>query len=409
MPGGSLKIAAMNLEKSFEGVKVVDFSQGVAGPMCGLQLAQYGADVLKIEPIGEGDWGRGLGPRYGHFSALAVAVNRGKRSLAVDLKNPKGKEIVLKLIKEADVISHNYRPGVMERLGLDEEAVRKINPTVVYLTVEGFGSDGPYRDRPATDSILQGYTGFMNINRDKDGTPKLMLPYLTDYVTGLYAFQAVSTALFKRAMKGEGETICLSLLQSAAALQATKMIDVHIEGAGDVSGGVPMGTFQTKDGYMSINARRDYQFKALCKLIGREDMIDDSRYSSVKARFENEEEVLSIVKEAVCKRPTAEWSTLLTDADILNAPVNTYEDYYEDPHIKAVQTYTWMEHDELGRIPMTRIPALPPVDPNNAKSHSPHVGEHTQAVLKNLGYTDANIAALRDENAIGIYEKKLCD
>ena len=159
----------MSLEKSFEGIKVVDFSQGVAGPMCGLQLAQYGADVLKIEPVGEGDWGRGLGPRYGHFSALAVAVNRGKRSLAVDLKNAKGKEIVLKLVREADVISENYRAGVMDRLGFDPESVHAINPSVVYVTVEGFGKDGPYRDRPATDSILQGYSGFMNINRDKDG------------------------------------------------------------------------------------------------------------------------------------------------------------------------------------------------------------------------------------------------
>lgn len=399
------KYWAMNIEKSFDGLKVVDFSQGVAGPMCGLQLAQYGADVLKIEPIGDGDWGRGLGPRYGHFSALAVAVNRGKRSLAVDLKNPKGKEIVLKLIEKADVVSENYRAGVMERLGFDEKTVREINPTVVYLTVEGFGKDGPYRDRPATDSILQGYTGFMNVNREKDGTPKLMLPYLTDYVTGLYAFHAVSAALYKRAMKGEGETVNVSLLQAAAALQATKMIDVHVEGAGNVSGGVPMGLFQTKDGYMSINARRDYQFVALCKLIGRDDMIDDPRYSTTKARFEHEEEVLNIVRDAVRKRPTAEWSTLLTEADILNAPVNSYEEFYQEPHAQAVQAFTWIEHDELGRIPMPRIPGLPPVDPDSAMSHGPHVGEHTIEVLENLGYGEAEIAALREEEAIGVYEK----
>jgi len=395
----------MSLTQSFQGIKVVDFSQGVAGPMCGLQLAQYGADVLKIEPVGEGDWGRGLGPRYGHFSALAVAVNRGKRSLAVDLKNPKGKEIVMKLVRNADVISENYRAGVMERLGFDEASVRAVNPSIIYLTVEGFGKDGPYGDRPATDSIMQGYTGFMNINRDKDGTPKLMLPYLTDYVTGLYAFQAVSAALFKRARTGEGETIRTSLLQAAAALQTTKMIDVHVEGAGDVSGGVPMGTFQTQDGYMSINARRDYQFKAFCKLIGREDMIDDPRYSRVKARFEHEEEVLKIVRDAVRQRPTAEWVELLTEADILNAPVNTYDEFYEDPHIKAVQAYAWVEHDELGRIPMPRIPALPPVDPGDPMSHSPHVGEHTNAVLRELGYAASEISMMHEDGIIGVYEK----
>jgi len=392
----------MNIEKSFDGLKVVDFSQGVAGPMCGLHLAQYGADVLKIEPVGDGEWGRSLGPRYGDFSALAVALNRGKRSLAVDLKNPKGKEIALKLVQGADIVMENYRAGVMERLGFDEKTVRQSNPTVIYLTIEGFGKDGPYRDRPATDSVLQGYSGFMDINRDADGTPKMMLPYLIDYVTGLYAFQAVSAALYKRAIKGEGETIRLSLLESAAALQATKMIDVHVEGAGKVSGGVPMGTFQTKDGYMSINARRQNQFAALCKLIGREDMIDDPRYATVKARFENEKEVLGIVMAAVRERPTAEWSKLLTDADILNAPVNTYEEFYKDPHVQAVKAFTWLDHDDLGHIPMPRIPGLPPVVAGEALSESPRVGEHSRVVLENLGYTASDIETFCKENVIGI-------
>ena len=391
----------MNIEKSFDGLKVVDFSQGVAGPMCGLHLAQYGADVLKIEPVGEGEWGRSLGPRYGDFSALAVVLNRGKRSLAVDLKNPKGKEIVQKLVQGADIVMENYRGGVMERLGLDEKIVRKSNPNVIYLTIEGFGKDGPYRDRPATDSVLQGYTGFMDINRDADGTPKMMLPYLIDYVTGLYAFQGVSAALYKRAIKGEGEVIRLSLLESAAALQATKMIDVYVEGDGKVSGGVPMGTFQTEDGYMSINARRQNQFAALCKLIGREDMVEDPRYATVKARFENEKKVMDIVIAAVRERPTAEWTKLLTDADILNAPVNTYEDFYKDPHVQAVNTFTWLDHDDLGRIPMPRIPGLPPVVAGNALSESPRVGEHSKAVLQELGYQPAEITRLCTEKVIG--------
>ncbi|MEX2449226.1 MAG: CoA transferase, partial [Rhodospirillales bacterium] len=332
----------MTDERPFAGLKVVDFSQGVAGPMCSLHLAQYGADVLKIEPVGEGEWGRGLGPRYGHFSAVAVVLNRGKRSLALDLKNPKGTEIARKLVRDADVVLENYRPGVMEKLGFDEAAVRALNPNVIYLTIEGFGRDGPHRNRPATDSVLQGYTGFMNINRDADGTPKMMLPYLIDYVTGLYAFQGVSATLYKKATRGEGSSIRLSLLQSAAALQGVKMMDVYLEGAGDVAGGVPMGTFKTRDGYMSINARRQNQFAALCKLIGREDMIEDTRYATVSARFEHKDEVLKIVSDAVSKRPTAEWSKLLTDADILNAPVNTYEDFYEDLHVQAVEAITWI-------------------------------------------------------------------
>jgi crotonobetainyl-CoA:carnitine CoA-transferase CaiB-like acyl-CoA transferase len=393
----------MKLEKSFDGLKVVDFSQGVAGPMCGLHLAQYGADVLKIEPLGMGEWGRSLGPRYGDFSALAVALNRGKRSLAVDLKNPKGKDIVLKLIEDADVVMENYRAGVMERLGFDETAVREINPNVIYLTIEGFGKDGPYRDRPATDSVLQGYAGFMDINRDADGTPKMMLPYLIDYVTGLYAFQAVSAALYKQAKKGAGETIRLSLLQSAAALQATKMIDAQVEKGAKVSGGVPMGTFQTKDGFMSMNARRQNQFAALCKLIKREDLIDDPRYATVTARFKNEKEIMDIVISAMKERTTAEWTKLLIDADILNAPVNSYEDFYKELHVQAVKTFTWLDHDDLGRIPMPRIPALSPVVAGDAMSESPHVGEHSHAVLKDLGYAASEISMFCEEGVIGAY------
>ncbi len=393
----------MEIEKSFEGLKVIEFSQGVAGPMCGLHLAQYGADVLKIEPVGDGEWGRSLGPRYGDFSALSVAMNRGKRSLAVDLKNPKGKEIVSKLVQDADVVTENYRAGVMERLGFDENAVRANNPNVIYLTIEGFGKDGPYRDRPATDSVMQGYTGFMDINRDADGTPKMMLPYLIDYTTGLYAFQAVSAALYKRAIKGEGETIRLSLLESAAALQATKMIDAQVEGGRKVLGGVPMGTFQTKDGFMSMNARRQNQFAALCKLIKREDMIDDPRYATVQARFENEKDVMDIVIAAMRERPTAEWTKLLTEADILNAPVNTYEDFYKDPHVQAAKVFTWLDHDDLGRIPMPRIPGLPPVVAGEGVSDSPHVGEHSNAVLRGLGYSASEVSVLCDEGVIGNY------
>ena len=393
----------MGIEKSFEGLKVIEFSQGVAGPMCGLHLAQYGADVLKIEPVGDGEWGRSLGPRYGDFSALAVALNRGKRSLAVDLKDPKGKEIVSKLVQDADIVTENYRAGVMERLGFDENTVRENNPTVIYLTIEGFGKDGPYRDRPATDSVMQGYTGFMDINRDADGTPKMMLPYLIDYTTGLYAFQAVSAALYKRAIKGEGETIRLSLLESAAALQATKMIDAQVEGGRKVLGGVPMGTFQTKDGYMSMNARRQNQFAALCKLIKREDMIDDPRYATVQARFKNEKDVMDIVIAAMRERPTVAWTKLLTDADILNAPVNTYEDFYKDPHVQAAKVLTWLDHDDLGRIPMPRIPGLPPVVADEAISGSPHVGEHSNAVLRGLGYLASEVSLLCEAGVIGNY------
>lgn len=390
----------MNLEQSFNELNVIDFSQGVAGPMCGLHLAQYGASVLKIEPIDKGEWGRSLGKRYGDFSALAVALNRGKKSLAIDLKKPQAKEIILKLLKNADVVIENYRSGVMKRLGFDERIIRRNNSSVIYLTIEGFGQGGPYRDLPATDSIMQAYSGLMDINRDSNGVPKMMLPYLIDYITGLYAFQAVSAALYKKARKGEGESIRLSLLESAISLQATKMIDSYIEETTKTLGGVPMGTFKTKDGFISINARRQHQFISLCKLINKEDMIDNPKYSSVEGRFESEKEIMEIVGGSIIEKTTAEWSKLLNNADILNSPVNTYKDFYGDIHARAANVFTWIENKDLGRIPMPRIPGLPPVVAGEPMSASPEVGEHSNAVLSELGYKQSDIKKLYKEKVI---------
>ncbi|HKK31465.1 MAG TPA: CoA transferase, partial [Alphaproteobacteria bacterium] len=180
--------------RAFEGIRVFDATQGVAGPHCAMLLAQHGADVVKLEPMA-GDWGRAIGKKHGEHSAYGLAVNRGKRSIAVDLKNPEGVAIAKRLAAGADVVLESFRPGVMGRFGLDYASVKTGNPSVIYLSVTGYGQEGPYSKRPVTDSVIQAYSGWMSINKDKDGLPQRISIIAVDVMTGLYAFQAVAPAL----------------------------------------------------------------------------------------------------------------------------------------------------------------------------------------------------------------------
>ncbi len=229
----------------FAGLKVVDLSQGVAGPHCGMLLALNGADVVKVEPL-EGDWGRAIGRQWGDFSAYNIAFNRGKRSLAVNLKHPEGRSIVERLMHGADVVVENYRPGVLARFGLDYAAVTTHNPALVYTSITGFGQSGPNAGLPATDSILQSYSGLMSVNRDATGMPQRIGVLVIDVVTGLYAFQAVATSLYRRLRGGGGKHVSVSLMESIGAVQAGKMIEFHLEGPVGQAPGVHRGLVQVE-------------------------------------------------------------------------------------------------------------------------------------------------------------------
>lgn len=390
----------MSEELAFEGLKVFDMSQGVAAPYCGMLLAQNGAEVIKMEPPAPGDWSRAMGKPYEDQSSSSVILNRGKRSIALDLKKPEGVAIAKRLAREADVVLQNYRPGVIEKFGLDYESVRKENPTVVYLSLTGFGQTGPKAKHPATDSVMQAFTGFMSINLDPNGTPQRIDYYAIDVITGLYSFQAVSSALYRRAMKGAGKHIQTSLLQSALAFQEVKMVEYHLEGGKGEPIGAPVGTFATTDGHICVNARRDPHFQALCRLLGREDLIDDPRYADARSRVANREDLLVIVRAAMASRPKAEWAKDLNAADILNAPVNDYGNLFAEPQVEAVGAVRWVEHATVGRVPMGAIAGIPPMANDNPRSHSPHIGQHSREVLAGLGMSVPEIDALIDSGAV---------
>ena len=390
----------------FKGVKVLDLSQGVAGPYCGMHFARNGADVIKLEPPGTGCWSRQLGKAIGDQTAHSVVVNRGKRSLAVDLKAPDGLEIAKKLATECNVMIQNYRVGKLAKLNLDYDSVAKLNPKVIYVAITGFGQKGPRCDQPATDSVMQAYTGMMSINRDINGLPQRINMLAIDFSTGLYAFQAAAAALYGQAMRGKGKLIETSLLESAMVFQEAAIIESYLQG-GDVEPiGMPVGSFKTKDGFMSINARRDSQFKSFCTVIGREKWIDDPRFAGPRQRVVNRDYLMSQIRPIIETKTSDEWNKLISEADILNAKVQSHIDLFEDTQVQAVNAIRWVENDTLGRIPMATVPGQPIPETDNCLTHSPHLGEHNDEVLMELGYGTSQIKDLKANGVVGTFSRE---
>jgi crotonobetainyl-CoA:carnitine CoA-transferase CaiB-like acyl-CoA transferase len=387
----------------FEGVKVLDLSQGVAGPYCAMHLARNGADVIKVEPPGAGCWSRQLGKHTGDHTAHSVIVNRAKRSLAVDLKTAQGMAIVQRLAAECDVFIQNYRVGKIDKFALDYESVKKSNPDVIYLSITGFGAKGPQRDQPATDSVMQAYTGMMSINRGTTGVPQRIEMLAIDFSTGLYAFQAVAAALYRKATKGRGAHIETSLLECALALQEGAMMEHHLQGGVTEPIGMPVGMFKTRDGFMSVNARRDEHFKRLAKLLGREEWIDDARYADARARVKNRDELMAELRPVFETKTSDEWVELLSSIDILKAKVNTYTDLFADPQVQAVDAVHWVDNDTLGRVPMGTLCGQRPPATGDRLAHSPHVGEHTREILEGMGYKAGDIDKLTASGVVACY------
>jgi crotonobetainyl-CoA:carnitine CoA-transferase CaiB-like acyl-CoA transferase len=385
----------MSYDAPFAGLKVVDLSQGIAGPYCAMMLAQYGADVIKVEGLGEGDWARTLGVRYASHSAFSIIGNLGKRSLAVDLKADAGKEIVWRLLKGADVFLEGFRPGVIKRLGLDYESVSAREPRLLYLSVSGFGQSGPLSERPAMDPVLQAYTGLMIENRGEDGIPHRVPVIVVDMSTALYAFQAVSAALYARRDQPRGRKIEVSLMQSAAALQSIRLMACHLEGGAMKPGGAPAGVFQTADGWMSILAMNDRDFRALCAAMEKPALADDPRFATAQLRLANDAALYAVVRPAIAARSSAHWSERLTTARLMHERLNSYADFLEQPHVKESGLIQWLAQAGLDRpVPVPALPGMPPQLDGTPRGTAPVAGQHTGEILRQHGYSGGEIDSL---------------
>lgn len=375
----------MSFERPYEGLKVVDLSQGLAGPYCGMLMAQQGADVIKIEPQG-GDWARLIGGVYGDHTAYSIVANCGKRAMAMNLKAAPSREITDKLIAEADVFIEGYRPGVAERLGYGYEALSAVNPGLIYISVSGFGQCGPMRDRPAMDPMLQAFSGFVAENTGTDGIPHHTPVSYFDMSTGLYAQQALAGALYARKDGAPGRKIEVSLLEAAASIQAVRLLSGYRTGPRR-SSTAPSGTFKTRDGHIQINIVRDREFETFCTLLALDDLWATEKYRTIAGRLEDIDFLNDYVRRVTENWTAEDLSKLLSEAGLQNEVVQTYRDLVRHPQAEAVGVFSWLQQAGANDPwPVPNIPGMPAFEPGSALAQSPTVGEHTRQILEELGY-----------------------
>ena len=390
----------MSYEAPFAGLKVVDLSQGVAGPYCGMLLAQHGADVIKVEPTGDGDWARTLGARYGSHTAYSIPANLGKRSIALDLKPEAGKAVLWRLIEGADVLIEGFRPGVLDRLGFGYAAVSRREPRILYLSVSGFGQTGPFAGRPAMDPVLQAFSGLMMDNKGEDGIPHRVPFVVIDMSTALYAFQALSAALYARRDEPKGRRIEVSLLQAAGMIQAIRMMLVYLEGE-KARRAMPSGVFKTADGWLQFLVVRDAQWVAFCTAISAPQLAHDPRFADGDARMHNEAELLGLVRPVIAAHPTAYWAERLTRADIMHERLNGFRDFLAQPQTKAIDLVSWLTPAGAPEsVPVPNIAGSAPFADGTPRGTTPVRGQHTTDILRQHGFSASDIAALMHDGVI---------
>ncbi|GLQ08029.1 CaiB/BaiF CoA transferase family protein [Sneathiella chinensis] len=360
------------------GLLVIDASQGIAGPYCGATLASYGARVIKIDPP-QGDWGRNVGYRYGSLSTYAIAYNQGKESIVLDLKKPEDLDCLYRLVAEADIFMESSRPGVAEKIGIDFETLKGHNPSLVYLSVSGFGQTGPYAERPCTDGVAQAYSGLVNGNVGLDGQPhKLDLP-IVDITTGLYAFQSISMALFQRMKTGEAQYLDVNLVTSALEVQRAKLFEVCVEGESVAKLNVPSGIYECDSGNVAIALATEEHYARLVKALDAPELIEAPKFATFADRADHADELRSRIGEILARQTNQYWEETLGKAGIIVNAINSLQDVVEDKQFAEGGALHPVEHPGVGTFMVPVMPlrdiTLPP---------APELGQDTEAVLREL-------------------------
>lgn len=375
--------------KALEGLRVLDFSRLYAGPFCTMQLGDLGADVVKLESP-DGDPARHQGPPFHHSLGMSfLCANRNKRSIVLDLKTREGLETARKLALTADVIVENFRPDVMDRMGLGYESIYAVNPRVIFASLSGFGADGPYRDRGAFDIIVQAEFGYMSITGEKGGKPIKQGTSIFDLVCGLYGFNGIMSALYQREKTGVGQRVQTSLLESEVSFLVDAAMEYFVAGTirgrwgSEHSQIVPYKVFDTADGEIVIGAGYQNQFELFAKAMGLEYLLDDPRFAQHSDRVKNREAIYAILDPEVRKRTTEDLYKLLDAAGVPCAPVNNIEEVLRHPQVLHRNMVMQIPHPKRGPVP-TIGPAVKysGFEVTDGWTAPPELGEHTDEVLK---------------------------
>ena len=386
------------------GVKVLDLTRVVSGPFGTTLLADFGADVIKVEtPEGDvtritGIMGKGENPYF-------VNLNRNKRDIVVDLRTEEGKEIIRRLAQRADVLAENFRPGVMEKMGLGYEALRKTNPRLIYAAVTGFGKTGPYKDRPAFDFIIQAMSGFMSLNGPEGEAPMRVGIPISDTIAGLYAAFGIMIALFHRERTGRGLEVQSSMLDGLISMYTFASAAYFATGENPPRTGnnhmvlAPYGLFQTADGPLAIAPSTPKTWENLCRVFGCDELLKDPRFDTGEKRRRQRNELHRLLGEKAKTRTRAQWMERLNEAGVPCGPINDLQETFADPQVRHQEMM--IESDQpTGKVKMTGFPVKIPEAPARVHRPSPQKGEHTVEVLRELGYGDAEIEELRKKKIV---------
>ncbi len=384
------------------GYRVVDLTSNVAGPLGTMILGDQGADIIKVEAPDGGDATRAGGNRRAGFTASFLNNNRNKRSIVLDLKTAAGLAAVMRLVAGADVFVQNFRPGVAERLGVGEGAVRAVSPKIVYVSISGFGEKGPYAKKPAYDPVIQGFSGLATVQAGSDeARPRLLRTILPDKLTAITASQAITAALLARERSGEGQHVRLSMLEAVLtfmwASDMGSQTFVGEEPARQEAASAFDLIYETADGYMTVAALTDRQWAGLARVVERPEWVEDERFKSSALRQKNIEARLQVTQDALLTRPAAEWLERLTAAGVPCAPVLTRNEVIRHPHVREMGIVVETEHPAAGRVRQARPAARFSGTPSEIRRGAPRLGEHTEEILAELGYSAAEIADLRAE------------
>ncbi|MFN9161520.1 MAG: CaiB/BaiF CoA transferase family protein [Alphaproteobacteria bacterium] len=388
-----------------EGVRIVDLSAIISGPMATQILADQGADVIKVEGPGPGDLVRYLGPQRNGTNAMFTAVNRNKRAIVLNLKSPEGKAILLDLVRQADVFVENFRPGAIERLGLGHDALRAINPGLVYVSMSGFGDTGPYAPRRVYDPVIQAVSGFSDTQKNAaTGEPQLIQTLACDKITAITAAQAITAALYAKARGRGGRLVELNMLDSAIAfLWPDSFYNHAIEG--EFNRSPDFASFysirRTRDGFITMLALSDDEFHATCRAIGRPDMIEDPRFRSIGERMQNAKVMTDMISEMVQRYATAEITARLEAEDVPHAVVLKREEVLTNPQVLANGSIGTLDDPRAGCMRMAHAAGRFDGKPMPFRRPAPALGEHTNEILAELGRSTTDIDALRKAGAVG--------
>jgi formyl-CoA transferase len=397
------------MPQALQDVKVLDLSRILAMPYCSMMLGDLGAEIIRVERPGLGDETRQWGPPWaGDQSAYYLSINRNKKSITVDLKKDEGREIILALARRSDILLENFLPGSLAEMGLGYEQISAVNPRIIYASVTGYGQDGPYRDQPGWDFIIQAQGGLMSITGEPDGRPMKVGVAIVDITAGFFACSAILAALHYREKTGVGQHIDIALLDTQAAWLANQAGNYLVSGKAPGRMGnahpniVPYETFRAKDGiYIALGVGSNNQWQKFCRLAKLEDLMNDPRFETNPKRVENRKDLVPLLQEIFLRKTSEEWLKILTEAEVPNAPINTIDRVFGDPQVLARGMLVNMEHPVTGPLKVVGSPMKLSETPVQYRFPPPRLGEHTEEILRDiLSYDPARISRLKDEKVI---------